>query len=111
MLIRSRFGSSQPGAEAEVWAGSEVPGPPGPLHSRLRVIRLRGSRQLQSQMQIQIQRSLSSLRGRVLRGHRLHDILAALGRRPQQESLRQRPSVALDRGREEVTSHMSLAGP
>jgi hypothetical protein len=29
----------------------------------------------------------------------------------QQATLRQRPSVALDRGREEVTSHRSLAGP
>ena len=49
---------SQPGAgaEAEVWAESEVPGPPGPLHSRPRVIRMRGSRQLQSQItQLQIQ--------------------------------------------------------
>ena len=104
------------GAEAEVWAESEVPGPPGPLHSRPRVIRLRGSRQLQSQitqfqMQIQMQRSQSSLRGRVLRGHRLHDVLAALGRRPQQKNLLRRPSVTLDREREEVTSHRSLAGP
>ena len=65
---------------------------------------------MQSQMQIQMQRSQSSLRGRVLRGHRLHDVLAALGRRPQQQRLRQRPSVALDRGREEVTSHRSLVG-
>ena len=29
----------------------------------------------------------------------------------QQHRLRQRPSVALDRGREEVTSHRSLTGP
>ena len=29
----------------------------------------------------------------------------------QQQRLRQRPSVALDRGHEEVTSHRSLAGP
>ena len=41
----------------------------------------------------------------------LYDVLAALGRRPQQESLLRRPSIALDRGREEVTSHSSLAGP
>ena len=77
-------------AEVEAWAGSEVPGPPGPLHSRPRVIRLRGSRQLQSQitqfqMQIQMQRSPSRLRDRAHRGHRLYDVLAALGRRPQQE--------------------------
>jgi hypothetical protein len=62
-------------------------------------------------MQIQRQSSLSSRRGRAHRSHRLYDVLAALGRRPQQETLRQRPSVALDRGREEVTSHRSLAGP
>ena len=62
-------------------------------------------------MQIQRQHSQRSLRGRVLRGHRLYDVLAALGRRPQQESLLWQPSVALDRGREEVTSHRSLAGP
>jgi len=45
VLVHSLFESSQPGveAEAEVWAGSEVPGPPGPLHSRQRAIRLRGS--------------------------------------------------------------------
>ena len=49
--------------------------------------------------------------GQSTQGHRLYDVLAALGRRPQQESLHQRPSVALDRGREEVTSHRSLAGP
>src|SRR6185437_9658729 len=117
-LVRALFESSESGAEAEaeVWAGSEVPGPPRPLHSRQRAIRLRGSRQLQSQitqfqMQIQMQRSQSRLRGRAHRGHRLYDILAALGRRLQQQSLHQRPSVALDRGREEVTSHRSLAGP
>ena len=101
-------------AEAEVWAESEVPGPPGPLHSRPRVIRLRGSRQLQiliTQLQIQMQCSLSSLRGRAHRSHRLYDVLAALGRRPQQESLLRRPSVALDRGREEVISHRTLAVP
>ena len=49
--------------------------------------------------------------GQGTQGHRLYDVLAALGRRPQQESLLRRPSVALDRGREEVTSHRSLAGP
>ena len=57
------------GAEVEAWAGSEVP---GPLHSRPRVIRLRGSRHLQSQitqLQIHMQRSLSSLRGRAHRSH------------------------------------------
>ena len=48
--------------------------------------------------------------GIVLRGHRLHDVLAALGSRLR-EVLRQRPSVALDRGCEEVTSHRSLADP
>jgi len=83
MLVRSRSGSSQLGAEAEaeVWAESEVPGPPEP---RLRQHQSQITQiQLQIQMQIQRQSSLSSLRGRVLRGHRLHDILAALGRRPQ----------------------------
>jgi hypothetical protein len=39
------------------------------------------------------------------------DVLAAPGRRPPQVTLHQRPSVAPDRGREEVTSHRSLAGP
>ena len=48
-----------------------------------------------------------SQRGRVLL---LHDGLDALGSRLS-EVLCQRPSVALDRGREEVTSHRSLAGP
>ena len=113
MLVCSVSGSSQLGeeAEAEVWAESEVPGPPGPQHSRQRAIRLRGSHQLQIQMQIQRQHSQSSPRERVLRGHRLYDVLAALGRRLQEQVLRQRPSIALDRGREEVTSHRSLAGP
>ena len=117
VLTRSRSESSQPGAGAEVeaWAGSEVPGPPGPLHSRPRVIRLRGSRQLQSQitqfqMQIQMQRSQSRLRGRVHRGHRLYDVLAALSRRPQQQSLHQRPSVAPGPGCKVVTNHRCLAG-
>jgi hypothetical protein len=71
-----------------------VTGPPGPRHSKQREIHLRGSRQL-------------SQRGRVLL---LHDGLTALGSRLR-EVLRQQPSVALDRGREEVTSHRSLAGP
>jgi hypothetical protein len=66
---------------------------------------------IQRQSRIQIQSSPSSLRGRIHRSHRFHDALAAFGRRPQQVTLHQRPSVALDRGREEVTSHRSLAGP
>ena len=112
VLVRSLFKSSQPGAEAEaeVWTGSEMPGPPGPLHSRQRAIRLMGSRQLQIQTQIQRQHSQSSLRERVLSGHLLYDGLAALGRRPQEHSLHQRPSVAPDPGREVVTSHRCLAG-
>ena len=107
MLDRSVSGSSQPGAgaEAEAWAGSEVLGPPEPR------LRQQQSQIAQIQLQIQRQSSLSSLRDRALKGHRLHNGLAALGRRPQQETLRQRPSIALDRGREEVTSHRSLAGP
>src|SRR6185312_8037055 len=111
VLARSRSGIRQPGAgaEAEVWAESEVPGPPEPRprQQQRQITQI----QLQSQRQIQRQSSLSSLRGRAHRSHRLYDVLAALGRRPQQERLRQRPSVALDRGREEVTSHRSLAGP
>ena len=99
VLVRSGSGSSQ--LEPEAREETEGAGPSGP---RLR--------QLQGQIaQIQMQRSQSSLRGRVLRGHRLHDVLAALGKRPQQETLGQRPSVALDRGHEEVTSYRCLAGP
>ena len=83
MLVRSLFESSQPGAEAEaeVWAESEVLGPPEP---RLRQLQ---SQIAQSQMKIQMQHSQSSPRERMLRGHRLHDVLAALGRHPQEQSL------------------------
>jgi hypothetical protein len=73
---------------------AELAGPPEPPQSRQREIRLRGSRQL-------------SQRSRVLP---LHDGLATLGSR-QREVLRQRPSVAQDRGLEAATCHRSLAGP
>ena len=56
----------------------------GPTGPRLRQLQ---SQIAQIQMQIQMQRSQGSLRGRVLRGHRLHDVLAALGRHPQEQNL------------------------
>jgi hypothetical protein len=111
VLVRLPSGICQPEAEAEAeaWAESEVPGPPEPRQQQQQshISHI----QRQSRIQIQIQSSPSSLRGRIHWGHRFHDALAALGRRPQQVTLHQRPSVALDRGREEVTSHRSLAGP
>jgi hypothetical protein len=110
VLVLSRSEIQKPGAEAEAeaWAESEEPGPPEPQqqqqsqHSQL---------QRQSPSQSQRQTSLSSLRGRLHLSHQLYDVLAALGRRPLQSSPHLRPSVALDLGREEVTSHRSLAGP
>src|SRR6185369_6902811 len=110
VLARLRSGIRQPGAypEAEVWAESEVPGPPEPRQRQQQQSQIS---QIQLQIQIQRQSSLSSLRGRAHTSHRLYDGQAALGRRPQQQRLRQRPSVALERGREEVTSHKSLSGP
>ena len=96
MLARSRSGIRQPEAEVGVWAESEVPGSPE-------------SRQQQQQRQIQIvltQRQHSQ-RSRVLL---LHDVLAVLGRRQQQQKSRQRPSIALDLGHEVDTSHSHLGG-
>ena len=69
-------------------------------------------RQLQGQIaQIQMQRHQISLRDIVLRGHRLHDVLAALGRRQQRQKSRPRPSVAPDLGHEVDTNLSNLGGP
>jgi hypothetical protein len=111
VLVRSRSGIRQSGAEAEVevWAESEVPEPPEPRQQQQQQSQI-SHLQLQRQIEIQRESSLSSHRGRA-HSHRLYDVLAAPGRRPPQVTLRPRPSVAPDRGREEVTSLRSLTGP